>query len=103
MEALTIFKKHGRLKIFLLWGNSGQDYECLYHGMQKAGRLDLLPPRPKGPPFMVVHAQKTAECRSFRPPLALGSFTSNDIPRADGSISKMAQYRCGCDHDNTSD
>jgi hypothetical protein len=29
--------------------------------------------------------------------------SSNDIPRADGSISKMAQCRCGCDHDNTSD
>lgn len=42
------------------------------------------------PPFMVVHAQKTAECRSFRPLPALGSFTSNDIPRADGSISKTA-------------
>jgi hypothetical protein len=49
MEALTIFKKHERLKTFLNWGNSGQDYECLYYGMQKAGRLDLLPPRPKGP------------------------------------------------------
>ena len=46
---LTIFKKHGRLKIFLNWGNSGQDYECLYHGMQKVGRLDLWPSRPKGP------------------------------------------------------
>jgi hypothetical protein len=49
MEVLTIFKKHGKLEIFLDWGNNGQDYECLYHGIQKAGRLDLLPPRPKGP------------------------------------------------------
>jgi hypothetical protein len=103
MEVLTIFKKHGRLKIFLDWGNNGQDYECLYHGMQKARLVASSAKRARTPPFMVVHAQKTAECRSFRPPPALGSFTSNDIPRADGSISKMAQYRCGCDHDNTSD
>lgn len=59
--------------------------------------------RARTPPFMVAHAQNTAECRSFRLPPGLGSFTSNDIPRADGSISKMAQCRCGCDHDNTSD
>lgn len=59
--------------------------------------------RARTPPFMVVHAQKTAECRTFRPPPRLGSFTSNYIPRADRSISKMAQCRCGCDHDNTSD
>jgi len=69
----------------------------------QAGPVAFSAKRARTPPFMVVHAQKTAESRSFHLSPWLGLSTSNDIPRADGPVSEMAQCRRGCDHDNTSD
>ncbi len=107
MVVLTIFKKHGRLKIFLDWRNNAQDYECLYHGMQKADRLYLLPPRPKGPErplsWWCTLRKRLNNVGLSVLPLGLGHLHRIIYTQQTGLFSKMAQCRCGCNHDNTSD
>jgi len=40
-------QRHGQIQHFLEWGSRHGDYNCLSAGLAKAGRLDLLPPKPR--------------------------------------------------------
>ena len=42
-------KKHGKVDIFLDWGHTYGDYNCLAAGLESVGRGDLLPRKPEWP------------------------------------------------------